>query len=63
MIRRDPHMTYTYRGKTFRAYPYEVPKIYLRRVKEAVGLHLMERCRRKSHCPFKPLLPEWEEEG
>jgi len=64
--------TYTYRDKTFTAKKvsayglleeqYEVPKTYLRRVREAVGLHLMERCRREVECPFKPLLPEWEEE-
>jgi len=68
--------TYTCKGKTFKAHKrldrgidtwrleeqYEVPKTYLRKVKEAVGRHLMERCRREVECPFKPLLPEWEEE-
>jgi len=68
--------TYTYKGKTFKAYKkldkgidtwkleeqYEVPKFYLSKVKEVIGLHLMEACRADPSCSLKPLLPEWEEE-
>jgi len=41
--------------------PY-VSKMDVRHIETIVGLHLQRVCRSRKNCPYKALLPEWEED-